>query len=57
VVANCIHLPNPVDVGQFEPQRIYERKKNAVTVKNEVTDTGWTLDYCKNNNINLDIEV
>jgi hypothetical protein len=56
-VTNCTYLPNPVDVDQFKPQRIYEKKKNALTVKTEVTNTKWALDYCRKNNINLDIEV
>jgi hypothetical protein len=56
-VTNCTYLPNPVDVDHFKPDRIYEKKKNAITFKTEVTDIGWALDYCRDNNINLDIEV
>lgn len=56
-VTNCTYLPNPVDIDLFKPHTICEKKKNAVTVKTEVTDPRWALDYCKNNNINLDIEV
>jgi glycosyltransferase involved in cell wall biosynthesis len=56
-VTNCTYLPNPVDIDHFKPQTIYEKKKNALIIKTEVTDTRWVLDYCKNNNINLDIEV
>jgi hypothetical protein len=56
-VTNCTYLPNPVDIDLFKPHTNYEKKKNALTIKTEVTDTRWTLDYCKNNNINMDIEV
>lgn len=56
-VTNCTYLPNPVDIDLFKPHTIYEKKKNAVTIKTEVTGPQWALDYCKNNNINLDIEV
>jgi hypothetical protein len=56
-VTNCTYFPNPIDVDQFKRQRIYEKKKNALTVKTEVTDTEWALDYCRKNNINLEVEV
>lgn len=55
-VTNCTYLPNPVDVDHFKPGRIYE-KKNALTFNTELTDIGWALDYCRDNSINLDIEV
>lgn len=56
-VTNCTYLPNPVDIDLFKPNTIYEKKKNALTIKTEVTDARRALDYCKNNNINADIEV
>jgi hypothetical protein len=56
-VTNCTYLPNPVDIDLFKPLTIYEKKKNALTIKTEVTDTRWAIDYCNNNNINVDIEV
>jgi glycosyltransferase involved in cell wall biosynthesis len=56
-VTNSTYLPNPVDIDHFKPCSINEKRKNALTLKTEVTDTPKALDYCKKNNINLDIEV
>jgi hypothetical protein len=56
-VTNCTYLPNPVDTEYFKADTIYGKKKGAVTLNTEVTDTQWALDYCKKNNITFNIEV
>ena len=51
------YLPNPVDTDHFKPDKTDSSKGNkALTIRSEVTDIQWALDYCKRNNINLDIE-
>jgi hypothetical protein len=52
------YLPNPVDIDHFKPDRAYPRreKKKSLTIRSEVTDIKRALEYCKRNNINLDIE-
>jgi glycosyltransferase involved in cell wall biosynthesis len=57
IVSDAIYVPNPVDTDHFKPQVIYEKKKRALTLKTEVNNAQWALDYCKNNNIRLDIEI
>jgi hypothetical protein len=57
LVPKSIHLPNPVDTDHFKPDIIYKKKKEALTLKTEVTDSQCALDYCKENNINLDIDL
>ncbi len=56
-VAKCTYLPNPVDTDYFKADTIYGKKRGAITLNTEVTDTQWTLDYCKKNNIIFEIEV
>ena len=57
LVKRASYFPNPVDTEHFKPD-IYRlnRGKGALTIRSEVTDIDWALDYCKRNNVDLDIE-
>jgi glycosyltransferase involved in cell wall biosynthesis len=57
LVAKGVHLPNPIDTDHFKPDPKKNGLKEALTIDTEVTDIQWALDYCKRNNIVLDIEV
>lgn len=57
LVNNAIYVPNPVDIEHFKPHVFYQKKKKALTLETEVTNAQWVLDYCKNNNISLNIEI
>src|SRR5918999_433150 len=50
-------LPNSVDIEHFKPDDYrLDRGKRALTIRSEVTDIDWALDYCKRNKVDLDIE-
>ena len=54
------YLPNPVDVDHFSKDDTNHNKvnnNNALTMKTESVDVQKTLLYCKENNINLNIEI
>ena len=54
------YLPNPVDVEHFSKDDTKHNKvnnNNALTMKTESVDIQKTLLYCKENNINLNIEI
>jgi hypothetical protein len=54
------YLPNPVDVDHFSKDDTNHNKvnnNNALTMKTESGDIQKTLLYCKENNINLNIEI
>ena len=55
------YLPNPVDVDHFSKDDTIHNKKNnnnnALTIKTTSGDIQKTLLYCKENNINLKIDV
>ena len=54
------YLPNPVDVDHFSKDGTTHNKVNkndALTIKTESGDIQKTLLYCKENNINLKIDV
>ena len=54
------YLPNPVDVEHFSKDDTNHNKvnnNNALTMKTESVDIQKTLLYCKENNINLNIEI
>ena len=51
------YLPNPVDIEHFRPDdNRLNKGKRALTIRSEVTDIEWALDYCKRKNVDLDIE-
>ncbi len=57
LVKRASYLPNPVDIEHFKPDgNRSNRGKRALTIRSEVTDIEWALDYCKRNNVDLDIE-
>ena len=54
------YLPNPVDVDHFSKDNTthnHVNKKNALIIKTEIGNSEKVLDYCKNNNIDLKIDV
>jgi glycosyltransferase involved in cell wall biosynthesis len=58
LVKNAIHIPNPVDVDHFTPaEKGNNSQKDALIIDTEVTDIRSALEYCKKNNIYLNIEV
>lgn len=57
LVKRASYLPNPVDIEHFKTDDTrLNRGKRALTIRSEVTDIEWALDYCKRNNVDLDIE-
>lgn len=57
LVKRASYLPNPVDIEHFKTDdNRLNRGKRALTIRSEVTDIEWALDYCKRNNVDLDIE-
>ena len=60
LLPNAKYLPNPVDVEHFSKDDTNHNKvnnNNALTMKTESVDVQKTLLYCKENNINLNIEI
>ena len=58
LVEDATYLPNPVDTEHFKAgEDIRRNGKKALTIDSEATDIQKALKYCKNNGINLDIEV
>ena len=57
-VVKGVYLPIPIDTEHFFPDLIANNnKKCALTLKTEVTNISKVIEYCKSNNIDLDIEV
>jgi hypothetical protein len=57
-VEKGIYVPIPVDTAHYRPNKISEdERKDALTIKTEITDIKRVIDYCEKNNIKLDIEV
>ena len=59
LLPNAKYLPNPVDVEHFSKANVSENRSdnNALTIKTETGNIEQTLQYCKENNINLKIDV
>jgi hypothetical protein len=57
LVDGATYIPNPVDTEHFSEENPKKDGKKAVTIKSEVTDIQWALNYCKKKGINFDIEV
>jgi glycosyl transferase family 4 len=55
-VDNIVCMPNPVDTKHFAP-RNSSSNGEAFTIRTPRGDTQWVLDYLKNNNIDLQVEV
>jgi glycosyltransferase involved in cell wall biosynthesis len=57
LVKRASYLPNPVDIEHFKPDdKRLDKGKRALTIRSEVTDIEWALEFCKRNNVDLDIE-
>jgi hypothetical protein len=63
LVKGSIFLPNPIDTSHFNKKLIKERSSDVydaykgILVNSEVTNVNLTINYCKNKNINLDIDI
>ena len=59
LLPNAKYLPNPVDLDHFSKETNKDSKvnDNALTIKTETGNTKKVLEYCKENNIDLKIDV
>jgi hypothetical protein len=60
LLPNAKYLPNPVDLDHFSQDNTAARNKihsNALTIKTPTGNTEKSLQYCKENNIDLKIDV
>jgi hypothetical protein len=59
LLPNAKYLPNPIDVEHFSKDDVKFKKSNktALTIKTETGNIEKALQYCKENNINLKIDV
>ena len=60
ILPHAKYLPNPVDVEHFSKDDNVSKNRsnnNALTIKTETGNIERTLQYCKENNINLKIDV
>ena len=59
ILPNAKYLPNPVDVDHFSKDDFScdNLDRKALTIKTESGDIEKTLQYCKENNIDLKIEI
>jgi glycosyltransferase involved in cell wall biosynthesis len=57
LVSNAIYLPNPIDTDHFRPEKSSSKPERALTMDTEATDIRLTLNYCKKQNVELDIDV
>ncbi len=56
IVPKAVHIPNPIDVGHFSPNGPAKINK-ALTIDTEAIDIKLTLDRCKKNGMNFDIDI
>ncbi len=54
---NITCVPNPVDTDHFRPGGNNNSSGKAFTIRTPRGDAQWVLDYLKNNNIDLQVEV
>ncbi|MGC2571302.1 MAG: hypothetical protein WA364_07295 [Candidatus Nitrosopolaris sp.] len=55
---NATYLPNPIDTDLFRDDIILsESKKKAFTIETEITNASQSIRYCRDNDIDLEIEV
>jgi glycosyltransferase involved in cell wall biosynthesis len=57
LVSKGIYLPNPIDTDHFTPEHGSSKPERALTMDTEATDIRLTLNYCKKQNVELDVEV
>jgi hypothetical protein len=59
LISNAVYLPNPIDTDHFTPDKIFSKagRERALTMDTEAIDIGLALNYCKQHNVNQEIEV
>jgi hypothetical protein len=59
ILPHAKYLPNPVDMNHFSPDNINTNNSsnNALTIKTETGNVEQTIQYCKENNIDLKIDI
>ncbi|MGC2575553.1 MAG: hypothetical protein WA364_28945 [Candidatus Nitrosopolaris sp.] len=59
LVSNAVYLPNPIDTDHFTPDKTFEKveRERALTMDTEAIDIGLALKYCKQRNVNREIDV
>jgi hypothetical protein len=59
LVSNAIYLPNPIDTDHFTPDKIFSKPESAraLTMDTEAIDIRLALNYCKQYNVNPQIDV
>jgi glycosyltransferase involved in cell wall biosynthesis len=57
LVSNAIYIPNPIDTDHFRPEKSSSKPERALTMDTEATDIRLALNYCKKQNVELDIDV
>ena len=57
LVSNAIYIPNPIDTDHFRPEKSSPKPERALTMDTEATDIRLALNYCKKQNVELDIDV
>ncbi|MGA9150599.1 MAG: hypothetical protein WBZ36_08475 [Candidatus Nitrosopolaris sp.] len=59
LVSNAVYLPNPIDTDHFAPDKIFSKveRERALTMDTEAIDIGLALNYCKQHNVNQEIDV
>ncbi len=55
-VQNAVYVPNPIDTGHFAPNGIV-KMDTALTIDTEAIDINLTLNHCKKNGLDFDIDV
>jgi len=59
LVSNAIYLPNPIDTDHFTADKFFSKPRGAraLTMDTEAIDIGFSLNYCKQHNVNQEIDV
>jgi hypothetical protein len=58
LVSNAVYLPNPIDTDHFSTDKILRSERaRALTMDTEAINIGLTLNYCKQHNVNQEIDV
>lgn len=59
LVNNAVYLPNPIDTDHFTADKIFSKveRERALTMDTEAIDIGLALNYCKQHNVNQEIDV
>ena len=59
LVSNAVYLPNPIDTDHFTADKIFSKveRERSLTMDTEAIDIGLALNYCKQHNVNQEIDV